>query len=94
MTACFKSSDCSVRLLTRGMHDAHTAENRPGPSTLYQNYEIEESLVEPEPALIAIVDDVLTTGAHFKAMKRILEKTFPDAPIVGLFLSRRVPDTE
>jgi hypothetical protein len=79
---------------SEGMHDAHTAESRPGPGTLYQNYEIEESLVEPGPSAIAVVDDVLTTGAHFKAMKRILEETFPEVPVIGLFLARRVPDTE
>jgi hypothetical protein len=79
---------------SEGMHDAHTAEYRPGPSSLYQNYQIEASLVEPTPSQIAVVDDVLTTGAHFKAMKRILQETFPDAPVIGLFLARRVPDTE
>jgi hypothetical protein len=77
-----------------GMHDAHTADYRPGPNVLYENYQIEESLVEPIPTGLAVVDDVLTTGAHFKAMKRILEETIPEVPIVGLFLARRVPNTE
>jgi hypothetical protein len=79
---------------TESMHEAHTAAARPGPATLYNNYEIEESLVEPTPTRIAVVDDVLTTGAHFKAMKRILSEFFPDAQIVGIFVARRVPDTE
>jgi predicted amidophosphoribosyltransferase len=51
-------------------------------------------LIEPTPAVIAVVDDVLTAGAHFKAMKRLLMETFQDAHIVGLFLARRVPNTE
>lgn len=76
------------------MHDTHTAETRPGPQALYDNYQIEESLCDPVPSPIAIVDDVLTTGAHFKAMKRILSETFPDARIVGIFIARRVPGTE
>ena len=79
---------------SQNMQDAHTAANRPGPDQLYANYEIEESLVEPVPLQIAVVDDVLTTGAHFKAMKRILDEAFPDAHIVGIFLARRVPGTE
>jgi hypothetical protein len=79
---------------SEGMHDAHTALYRPGPNSLYQNYQIDQSLVEPMSSRIAVVDDVLTTGAHFKAMKRILEETFPGVPLVGLFLARRVPDTE
>jgi|SRR5579862_153524 len=79
---------------SEGMHDAHTALVRPSPTALYQNYEIDDALTDPEPSVIAVVDDVLTTGAHFKAMKRILLETFPEASVVGLFLSRRVPDTE
>jgi hypothetical protein len=79
---------------SEGMHDAHTAAIRPGPNELYQNYEVEGSLVEPSPSCIAVVDDVLTTGAHFKAMQRALGESFSGTPIVGLFLARRVPDTE
>lgn len=76
------------------MHDAHTAEMRPGPTALYNNYQIEESRAAPAPSQIAVVDDVLTTGAHFKAMKRILNETYPDIHIVGIFIARRVPGTE
>jgi hypothetical protein len=79
---------------SEGMHDAHTAATRPWPNNLYGNYEIDQSLIEPIPSRIAVVDDVLTTGAHFKAMKRILQETFPEVEVIGLFLARRVPDTE
>lgn len=77
-----------------GMHDAHTAEHRPRPNDLYQNYVIDGELMEPVPVQIAVVDDVLTTGAHFKAMKQVLQETFPGIEVMGLFLARRVPDTE
>jgi hypothetical protein len=79
---------------TEGMHDAHTSEHRPRPDDLYQNYVINWELAEPLPGQIAVVDDVLTTGAHFKAMKRILREAFPGIEVTGLFLARRVPDTE
>jgi hypothetical protein len=79
---------------TESMHDAHTAEDRPGPGDLYENYEVNEDLTEPPPSLIVVVDDVLTTGAHFKGMKMILEDTFSDVPVLGVFLARRVPNTE
>src|SRR2546430_4188852 len=52
--------------------------DRPGPRQLYENYSIDDSLTEPVPVQIAVVDDVLTTGAHFKAMKRILCENFSD----------------
>lgn len=81
-------------LQTENMLAAHDALHRPGPRSLYERYEIDEDLVDPPPSLIAVVDDVLTTGSHFKAMKMILEDAFEDVPVVGLFLARRVPDTE
>lgn len=73
---------------------AHISPDRPGPRQLYENYSIDDSLTEPTPVQIAVVDDVLTTGAHFKAMKRILRENFSDVEVVGLFLARRVPNTE
>jgi predicted amidophosphoribosyltransferase len=77
-------------LLLRSMSCANTRLR----ITLYNNYTIADELVDPVPSLIAVVDDVLTTGAHFKAMKRILIETFPDVSVVGVFLARRVPNTE
>jgi predicted amidophosphoribosyltransferase len=71
---------------------AHNNENRPTPSELGARYAIEDGLRLPEPQMIAVVDDVITTGAHFVAMKRILQDEFPSAKVVGLFIARRVPE--
>jgi hypothetical protein len=79
---------------TESMEEAHAAETRPGPTALYNNYQIEETRIAPIPSQIAVVDDVLTTGAHFKAMKKILGETYPEIRIVGIFIARRVPGTE
>jgi len=73
---------------------AHLLQDRPGPQDIYDNYEIDESLAAPVPLTIAVVDDVLTTGAHYKAMARILKERFPNVQVTGLFLARRVPNTE
>lgn len=43
------------------------------------------------PSIIAIVDDVLTTGRHFRAMEAVLRTQFPNTRIVGIFIARRVP---
>ena len=69
------------------------AGSRPGPDEIYQRYKIDQAQLEPEPRSIAVVDDVLTTGAHFKAMQRILSEAFPAVPLIGLFFARRVPET-
>lgn len=68
---------------------AHLADRRPTPDELIANYRLDESLVEPPPQVIFIVDDVLTTGCHFKAVQRLLLQQFPQAHIAGLFLARR-----
>jgi hypothetical protein len=79
---------------TESMSDAHSAEERPKPDDLYTNYEIDGALVDPRPRQMAVVDDVLTTGAHFKAMQRLLNEMYPDVPLVGIFIARRVPETD
>ena len=57
-------------------------------------YQIDETLAEPKPSIIGIVDDVITAGTHFRAMSDTLKARFPEALIAGLFIARRVfPDT-
>lgn len=70
---------------------AHISEIRPTPGELVANYRLDESLAMPVPTTIFIVDDVLTTGCHFKAVKSVLSQRFPQANIVGLFIARRAP---
>jgi hypothetical protein len=74
---------------------SHGAANvRPGPEELYQNYRSDRGCIRPAPTSIAVIDDVLTTGAHYKAMQRILNETFPEVPLIGVFLARRVPGAD
>lgn len=71
----------------------HDLPSRPRPEDLEALYEVDPSLVAPRPQVLAIVDDVLTTGAHYCAMAAVLGRTFPGVRIIGLFIARRVPDT-
>lgn len=77
-------------VLKQSIPAAHSSEDRPSPEDLLAVYEVDESLAEPEPEKIVIVDDVLTTGAHFTAVKRVLLGCFPGASISGLFIARTV----
>ncbi|MCY1246636.1 hypothetical protein D9M72_598890 [compost metagenome] len=52
-------------------------------------YAINEAIAAPAPTQILVVDDVLTTGSHFVAMKSVLGQRFPNAWIGGLFIARR-----
>jgi predicted amidophosphoribosyltransferase len=69
---------------------AHVTTTRPTVEQLIADFAVDESLAAPVPMAIALVDDVLTTGAHFVAAKVVLTARFPGTPIRGLFLARRV----
>ncbi|WP_084396416.1 hypothetical protein [Henriciella aquimarina] len=77
---------------TRASHESDEGE-RVTVEELLEVYRIDESLATPAPQTIGIVDDVLTAGTHFRAMSDTLSQRFPDIPIFGLFIARRVfPD--
>ena len=72
---------------------AHNLDVRPRPEDIRALYRIDEELAEPTPRTIALVDDILTTGAHFRAAHSTLSTRFPAAPVIGLFIARRMPNT-
>lgn len=67
----------------------HKSEERLKPEELQANLKINENLVDGTRSVIYIADDVITTGAHFIAMKRLLKTKFPNAKINGIFICRR-----
>ena len=90
-----KSDDVDIReliLQDETMIPSHERENdRPGPEEISENYKINEVVAEPWPKRIVIFDDMLTTGAHFKAAKMKMTERFPGISVEGIFLARRVP---
>jgi len=74
---------------TENLLPSHLREDRLTPSEIVGVYRFRKRLSKPLPTKIAIVDDVLTTGAHFKAMETKLLDQYPRVNVVGLFLARR-----
>jgi hypothetical protein len=68
-------------------HDPNS-QKRPKISDHLKNFELDQLLKTPTPKAIAIFDDVITTGASFKAAQSILQEVFPKIPIVGIFIAR------
>lgn len=65
-------------------------ENRPNPNTLFNNYAIDPSRTENIKANIILFDDLITSGAHYRAAHRLLSKSFGSkVTIRGIFLARR-----
>jgi hypothetical protein len=67
---------------------------RMAPDDITQIYRIDPSTLIRGIQAIAIFDDVLTTGAHFKAIVKLLSRVdnLKTIPIWGLFVARRVPE--
>lgn len=87
-------SNLDVRelLLARSSREpAHNpGSNRPSISDHFNNLMVDEKLKEPLPRVIVIFDDVITSGASFKAAQKILQQNFPEMSIVGIFVARNI----
>jgi predicted amidophosphoribosyltransferase len=75
---------------TTSTEAVHASASRSRPREIAARYEIDENLAEPEPQGIALFDDILTSGAHFKAAQEILGERSPGVMVIGVFLARRV----
>jgi hypothetical protein len=78
-------------VMTESIDPAHLKDDRRSVRELMQRMRLDSALASPAPGGICIFDDVLTTGAHFKAAEAILRIQFPEVPLAGLFLARRAP---
>jgi predicted amidophosphoribosyltransferase len=81
-------------LQTQSTDAAHDQAVRPRPDEIVARYQLDPNLLPPPPQAIAICDDVLTTGAHYRAAHTVLGQAFPGVRMVGLFIARRVPEAE
>ncbi len=77
---------------SRSVEPTHRRSARLRASDIEAMYGIDEALEAPGAGLVVVVDDLLTSGAHFRAAQRVLSRRFPDIDVVGLFLARRVPE--
>jgi predicted amidophosphoribosyltransferase len=58
------------------------------PHELETIYELSAS--PPPKSVVILVDDVLTTGAHFLAARSLILRHYPRTRVIGFFLARRV----
>ena len=82
--------DLVVQTVSTGA--VHDQETRPRPAEIEALYRIDDALRDPSPRVIGLFDDVLTTGAHYRAAAAVLQQAFPGIRIIGLFIARRVPE--
>jgi hypothetical protein len=76
---------------TASTRSASRSEHRLSPEEIAAVYRIDEAVASPPPRAIGLFDDVLATGAHFRAAKELLARRFPRAEVRGFFFARCVP---
>lgn len=69
--------------------DTFKGGHRQSPAELQANYQIVLNELAQASPTIGVIDDVLTTGSHFKAVKAKIVAERPQAKIVGFFVARR-----
>ena len=70
---------------------SHESDDRPTPTQLYNELIFDPTVgqLDSPPSGIFLFDDMLTTGAHFLAVRQRLQEAFGNIPVVGCFVSRR-----
>ncbi|SEI45700.1 hypothetical protein SAMN04487995_0883 [Dyadobacter koreensis] len=71
---------------------SHDSPLRPSIGELYQNLYLAPREMEGLRDNIVLFDDMLTTGAHFKACQSLIQDSFPEKRVLGIFIARRDVD--
>ncbi len=79
-----------IRLLLRQTQGVRSLTKGISPAERARMLMVEEQSSKPAPECLIVFDDVIASGAHFKAAQQVLSERFPKVPVVGVFLSRRV----
>ncbi len=77
---------------TKKIPSAHGEHGSRDPTLLKQYFTVEDPS-SPLPSPVIILDDVITTGGHFKAWKSLLQEKFQGIEVLGVFWAlRRFPE--
>jgi hypothetical protein len=75
--------------IKENIEPSHEAIQRPKPSEIEANLILDMDMCVVQKEFIILVDDMITTGAHFKACQNKLKAVFQNAMIKGMFITRR-----
>lgn len=78
-----------VQRVSTPAYHANDGEKR-NPATIAASWTVDERALVPNARWIGILDDVLTTGAHYRAaVDRLRAHHLPSTPMLGIFVARR-----
>ena len=87
-----KSLDLRELILRKTSRDAAhmPGGKRPTIQELSADLYVDEAITDPTPEGIVVFDDVITSGASFKAVQSLLQNRYTTTPIVGIFVARNI----
>ncbi len=69
---------------------AHAGGGSRKPFEIKKNILVSPFTIEPVPKRVFLIDDMITTGGHFRACKDILLEKYPDLQVIGIFWAKHV----
>jgi hypothetical protein len=94
LAAAFTGFDADIRPMleqTSSTCADHESAERLRLAELRAILRLDEAAASKAPrSVIAVVDDVLTSGKHFKVARELLSRRFPGTAVIGIFIARRV----
>ncbi|MBS1994788.1 MAG: hypothetical protein JSS86_00700 [Cyanobacteria bacterium SZAS LIN-2] len=91
LTTAFGDFDADIREMlaqTESTAADHTTDDRLTYDDLLRITKLTAAAKTPPRPIIAIVDDVLNSGKHFRVAQQLLRDRFPETEIRGIFLAR------
>jgi hypothetical protein len=81
----------SVSELVIQLENTQSREKHISPARRAANWKLDLSSLTGPPSRFVVFDDLLAGASHFAGMKIVLARKFPNVPVSGLFLARRLP---
>ena len=92
ITIATRNRNADIRELVECINSkeaSHESAIRPSIPELKRNLQIIDEHCDDLRGTVVLIDDVLTTGAHFIAVKEVLKSRFPELHVIGIFICRR-----
>jgi hypothetical protein len=85
-----------VLSMAQSVESYHSRSDARNPEQIYQLLKLDPNLLHnySEHSNIALIDDVLTSGAHYAAATRRLEEFFANVRVIGIFWAKAMSSPE
>lgn len=76
--------------VTEELRSVHSEGGSRNPSDLIEFLKVEDFSLLERPKRVFLIDDIITSGGHFKAIKTAFNQKYPDIEMIGVFWARHL----